>query len=235
MQDPDGSAPTSRRARKWGYRILVAVIGVVFVVSAVSVGHVAFRFHYTVKMKRVETEFAGVPLVQIPNDLWAMQELISEIAPDFVVETGTWHAGSAIFYASVLQQVNPKARVITVDVEPLLAEASRVPLFKRRVSVITGDSVSPRVVGEIERRVKGHTVLVTLDSLHSDEHVSKELELYSPMVSIGSYIVVQDTWLPGPRDAVERFLESHAEFEVDHSREKWFFTKFESGFLKRVR
>lgn len=191
------------------------------------------------------TGWLGVQTVQLPSDNWMMQELIARIKPDYIVETGTFHGGASLFYATVLSQVNPRGRVITIDVKPRTATAAKFPLFRERVSVITGSSTAPEVVDRVAKEVRGRTVLVTLDSLHTRDHVLKELELYAPMVSKGSYLVVQDTALngnpieathgPGPMEAVTEFLKGHPEFQLDRNAEKFLATFYPGGWLKRVK
>ena len=107
------------------------------------------------------------------------------------------------------------------------------------------EPVSPEVISEIAQRVGSGTVLVTLDSLHTKEHVLKEMNLYSRFVTPGSYLIVQDTNInghpvyptfgPGPMEAMEEFLKSNRDFEVDRSREKYMLTAYPSGFLKKTR
>lgn len=190
------------------------------------------------------TGWLGVQTVQVPTDNWMMQELIAETKPDFIIETGTFQGGAALFYAAVLTQVNPGGRVITVDVTPKVKAASKFPIFRGRVKVITGSSTAPEVVAQIAKEVKGQKVLVTLDSLHTKDHVLKELELYAPLVSKGSYLVVQDTVVnghpvdpnhgPGPMEAVEDFLKRHPEFQRDANAERFLLTFYPGGWLKRV-
>ena len=188
--------------------------------------------------------WTGVPSWQVPLDNWVMQEMIWEVKPDFVIETGTFKGGTALFYAGVLDQISPTAKVITVDIESQISEAAQRPLFKERVEFIQGDSVSPRVIKMIAEKVKGQKSLVLLDSLHTKEHVLKELKLYSQFVSVGSYIVIHDTTFgneawptygPGPMEAVKDFLKQNPNFTVDHSREKFLLTFSPSGFLKRIK
>ncbi|MFH1857443.1 MAG: CmcI family methyltransferase [Candidatus Omnitrophota bacterium] len=192
------------------------------------------------------TKWLGIPSVQNPCDMWAMQEIITEVKPDFIVETGTYKGGSSLFYASVLEGVHPRGKVITVDIESYVRDASRSDTFKKHVEFIQGDSVSPEVIRVIAERVKGHKVMVTLDSLHTKEHVLKEMERYSPLVSVGSYLVVQDTiasspsFSPlglggGPLEAVGEFLAKNDNFVIDRTREKFLLTFYPSGYLKRVR
>lgn len=193
-----------------------------------------------------KTTWLGVVCEQTPHDNWMMQEIIYEIKPDFIIETGTYKGGSALFYATVLDHVNKDGKVITVDIENQLdSNASKQEIFMKRVEFILGDSVSQKVINTIDKKVKNHTVLVTLDSLHTKEHVLKELKLYSNFVSVGSYIIVQDTNInghpvlpafgPGPMEAVEEFLKTDDRFIIDHSREKFLITFYPSGYLKRVK
>ena len=135
--------------------------------------------------------------------------------------------------------------MITIDVEPQVADASKRPLWKQRVELIVGSSVEPRVTDHIAQEVRDKTVLVTLDSLHTHDHVLKEMEIYSKLVTPGSYLVVQDTnlnghpvlpqWGPGPMEAVQEFLRTHDNFVVDRGREKFLLTFYPGGWLKRVK
>ena len=192
------------------------------------------------------TKWLGVSSQQNPCDNWAMQEIISEIKPDFLIETGTAGGGSSLFYATILGYVNENGKVITVDIKNKIEkQAAELPIFKKRIEFILGDSVSPEVINSIQKKVKNRIVLVTLDSLHTKDHVLKELKLYSNFVSMGSYIVIQDTNInghpvlpafgPGPMEAVEEFLKTDDRFIVDHSREKFLLTFYPSGYLKRVK
>jgi len=194
-----------------------------------------------------ESSWLGIKSEQYPTDNWITQELITEIKPDFIVETGTNYGGTALFYANVLEKVNTGGKVITVDIENNISGASQFKSFQERVEFIQGDSASAAVVDEIAKRVGNGRVLVTLDSLHTKGHVSKELSLYSPLVSLGSYIIVQDTHISrrsdslsfsregGPLEAMEEFLRNHKNFKVDKSREKYLITQHHPcGFLKRI-
>ena len=204
-----------------------------------------------------QTTWLGVSSVQTPCDNWVMQEIIYEVKPDFIIETGTLQGGTTLYYASVLEQVNKNGKVLTVDIEDSRdKKALESELFKERVEFIKGDSVSQEVIDKIGERVKNHTVLVTLDSLHTKEHVLKELKLYSQFVSPGSYIVVQDTywdlmarsmkkdlvargWMEnraeGPLGGVKEFLKTNDNFQIDKSKEKYLLTWYTSGYLKRIK
>jgi len=144
------------------------------------------------------TTWLGIPSEQAPTDNWSMQEIITETRPDYIIEAGTANGGTTLFYATVLSFVNPDGKVITVDVEPHVDKASKLPIWKQRVEVIVGSSVDPKVAGQIAQEVSGKKVLVTLDSLHTHDHVLREMEIYSKLVTPGSYLVVQDTNINGP-------------------------------------
>jgi len=192
-----------------------------------------------------QTKWLGIENLNNPCDCWIMQEIITEIKPDFVIETGTYKGSTSLFYAMVLREVNKNGKVITVDIAKNIDEASKRDLFKERVEFIEGSSTSPEVIDAISKRVKGCKVVVTFDSDHTKEHVLKELNLYSNFVSLGSYMVVQDTVLgghpvnpnfgPGPMEAVEEFLKTNKNFEIDHSRERFLVTWYPSGYLKRIK
>ena len=174
-----------------------------------------------------QTFFHNVQIEKNPLDLWMMQQLIYEIQPDFIVETGTWRGGSALYWAHTLNGAGlEKSRVITVDIQDQTKNAAAHPLWKY-VTFMKGSSTDPKIVAEITRLVQGHKVIVALDSDHSMKHVLDELHAYSPMVSARSYLVVEDTHIdgiptqpeagPGPLAAVQKFLAEDAgkAFEQD--------------------
>lgn len=225
-----------------------------------------FTSAYIDKNLMFDNHYLGVEIWQNPFDMWVFQQMITELKPDVIVETGTAHAGSTLFFATMLEKINPDARIITIELDPEvdknISKARSYPVFNRMVSLIKGDSVSADTIKQIHalidkaKQEKGKTnklvVLVTLDSLHSAKHVLKELELYSKFVSPGSYIVVQDTvidqkkkyfdwfvgpWsegsVAGPAQAVNEFLERSPDFHRDSRWEKYYFTFYPGGFLKK--
>ena len=209
---------------------------------------VAQRFHqlsYDSPSTWQRNRWMGIKAFQNPNDAWIIQEIISEVKPDFIIETGTLWGGSALIWASILEHINPEGRVITVDIEDSTAEARKHPLFQRKVDFMLGSSTSPTVLEDIGRKVKGRKVLVILDSDHSKTHVLKELQSYAPFVQAGSYIIVQDSnvnghpvypnYGPGPYEAIEEYLETNSNFEPDRDRERLLYTMHPNGFLKRIR
>jgi cephalosporin hydroxylase len=185
------------------------------------------------------TTWLGVTVWKCPLDLWIYQEMIHEIRPDLIVETGTAFGGSALYMASVLDLVG-NGRVVTVDVR----EEPGRPRHER-ITYLCGSSVSEPVVEQVRDMARLKRVLVVLDSDHGKDHVLKELAAYSPLVTPGSYVVVEDTSVnghpvlpdfgPGPAEAVAEFLGANPDFEVDRTREKFYLTFNPGGFLKRIR
>jgi cephalosporin hydroxylase len=189
-----------------------------------------------------QSRWLGVETLQNPMDAWVTQEIIQEVKPDFIVEAGTYKGGSALLWAMVLKEVNPRGRVITIDIEDKVTGAKMQPIWGEWVDFLVGSSTDPAIVAEVKRRVAGGRVLVILDSLHTRDHVQAELELYSPLVNAGSYIIVQDTglWKPAPMkiwgsEGVRNFLAENNAFVIDHKRERFIITNNPHGYLKRVR
>jgi cephalosporin hydroxylase len=189
--------------------------------------------------------FLGIPTLQHPFDAWITQEIIAEVKPEVIVESGGFCGGSALLWATVLDQLQPTGRVITIDTEDAMAEASKLPLFQARVDFLQGSSIDPAIVSEVKQRARGRSTLVVLDSLHAEGHVAAELDAYAPLVTPGSYLIVQDTVVnghpiepdhgPGPFEAVQAFLERDDRFEADRDRERLLFTFNPNGFLRRRR
>ena len=192
-----------------------------------------------------ESKWLGIETLQNPNDVWITQEIIVEVAPDFIIETGTRRGGSACLWAMIQREVNPEGKVITIDINPVEEPVTRLAIWKERVEFRQASSVDPELVAKLAQRVRGKKVLVILDSDHREKHVYQELLAYGPMVSVGSYIIVQDTnvnghpilpdYGPGPMEALERLLSETKDFEVDASRERFLLTMHPRGYLKRVR
>ena len=137
----------------------------------------------------------GRPIIQYPQDMIAMQEIIWNIQPDLIIETGIAHGGSLIYYASILQLIG-KGEVLGIDID--IRKHNRIEIEKhamfQRIKMIEGSSISNEVANKVKEIAKGkEKVLVCLDSNHTHEHVLRELQLYSPLVSVNSYIVVFDT------------------------------------------
>lgn len=208
------------------------------------------RFHelyYNNKDTQQDIFWLGVQTWQNPNDVWIHQEIITEIKPDFIVECGTHAGGSACIWAMVLEQVNPEGKVITIDIDDEPVKTSgveKIPIWKK-CQFLHGSSTDPKIVEKVTELVKGKKVMVILDSLHTRDHVLAELKAYSPLVNVGSYLIVQDTNVnghpvykahgPGPYEAVEEFLAGNRDFVSDRRRERLMFTMHPTGYLKRLR
>jgi cephalosporin hydroxylase len=197
----------------------------------------------------------GRPVIQFPPDLIAIQELIFTVRPDLVIETGIAHGGSLIHSASILELLGGDGRVLGVDIDirPHNRAAIDAHPMRKRIDMIEGSSVDESVAARITAAAEGkQRVMVILDSMHTHDHVLKELQLYAPLASVGSYCVVLDTIiedLPGdayldrpwgkgnnPKTAVWAFLETDRRFEIDKEFEaKLLLTVAPDGWLKRVR
>jgi len=196
----------------------------------------------------------GRPIIQYPQDMIAMQEIIWNVQPDLIIETGIAHGGSLIYYASLLELIG-KGEVLGIDIDIRKhnrTEIEKHPMFKR-IKMIEGSSISRETVEQVKQHAENKkSILVSLDSNHTHEHVLAELESYAPLVSIDSYIVVFDTiveHLPegyfsqkrpwgianNPKTAVDTFLESNKQFICDSSIDnKLLISVAPGGYLKRV-
>jgi len=197
-------------------------------------------------------KWLGRPIIQFPQDIIALQEIIWEVRPRLIIETGIAHGGSLIFSASMLQLIGGEGRVIGVDID--IREHNRIEIERHplapRIPVIEGSSIDEDVSRRVANEAKENgPVLVILDSNHTHDHVLRELEIYSPLVTRGSYLVVFDTviqelpadffpnrpWGPdsNPRTAVSEFLKTNDRFEVDRQLEaKLQITVAPGGYLR---
>lgn len=182
--------------------------------------------------------FLGLPMRQIPTDNWLMAELMYEVKPDYVIEAGTLYGGSAVYYAAILELINPEGKVLTIDIDEAQIDpaAKSNPLWTRRIKFYLGSSIAPEIHQQLEAEIgQGKKVFVTLDTLHAPNHVAAELDLFSKLVSVGSYMVLQDTYYEGLPEVVAKFLESHPGWERDtKADDRYIFTKYRGGFLRRV-
>jgi len=208
-----------------------------------NVSRFEYSYHFT---------WMGLPIIQFPQDIVAMQELVWAVKPDCIIETGVARGGSLIFYASMLELLGGDGIVIGVDIDirPHNREAIEGHPMAKRISLIQGSSIDEATVAQVRKLCGSRKrVLVTLDSNHTHEHVLSELEMYSPLVTRGSYLVVFDTvvedlpkaqfpdrpWGPGnnPKTAVWEFLKRSDRFEIDKSiHYKLQLTVAPDGYLK---
>lgn len=196
----------------------------------------------------------GRPIIQLPQDLMALQEIVWRRRPDLIVETGIAHGGSLVFYASLLALLGGDRKVLGIDVEIRAHNRAAIeahPLASR-IAMISGSSTDPAIVEQVFARARGkQSVMVVLDSNHTHDHVLRELELYSPLVKRGNYLVVLDTaiedmpagsfpdrpWGPGnnPKTAVHAFLRENRRFEIDREmHEKLLLTVAPDGYLRCI-
>ena len=205
-----------------------------------------YSYHFT---------WLGLPIIQYPQDILAMQELIWKSKPDLIVETGIARGGSLVFYASMLELIGCAVRVIGVDID--IREHSRSAIERHslahRIDMVEGSSTDDVVIDRVCELASGRErVLVVLDSLHTHDHVLRELKLYSPLVRPGGYLVVFDTVIdqmpPGsypdrpwdrgnsPATAVKAFLRDSNRFEVvPDIDDKLMISATQGGYLRCVR
>jgi len=198
----------------------------------------------------------GRPIIQYPQDMIAMQEIIWNVKPDLVIETGIAHGGSLIYYASILELIG-KGEVLGIDID--IRDYNRTEIEKhpmcKRIKMIQGSSIDPGIVSKVKEHTEGkESILVVLDSNHTHEHVLAELKMYSPFVSLDSYIVVYDTiveklppdYLPGhirpwgigdnPFTALNTFIGENPQFEIDKSiNNKLLISVAPDGYLRRIK
>jgi cephalosporin hydroxylase len=182
----------------------------------------------------------GIPIAKCPMDLWIYQELITKHDIDLIVETGTFKGGSALYFANLFD-IRGKGRVVSVDIR----QPDDFPRHDR-IQYVTGRSCSGEALSRVSEAVSRATnVLVILDSDHTKTHTYFELRMYSPFVSVGSYIIAEDSsfdyypcwpeYGPGPYAATAQFLNETNEFEVDRSLEVHMISFAPGAFLKRVK
>ncbi|HEV2602646.1 MAG TPA: cephalosporin hydroxylase family protein [Microvirga sp.] len=181
-------------------------------------------------------DWLGVPIIQYPQDLVAIQEIIWRTKPDLIVETGVARGGSLIFYASMLRLLNNGGRVVGIDIDirPHNRDSIEQHPLGELITLIEGSSTELSVIAQVVEHAKtSQRTMVVLDSNHTKDHVARELELYSPLVGRGSYLIVLDTvveymrpgdvvdrpWSKGnnPLNAVEEFLQKNNRFAIDHT------------------
>ena len=201
------------------------------------------RFHelyYDSKERTwANTRWLGTPTQKCPLDLWVYQELLVKLRPDLIVETGTADGGSALYLASMCDLIG-NGRIISIDI----ADPGGRPKHDR-ITYLLGSSVDPDHVATVQQAAsEASCVLVILDSDHSERHVMDELHTYGPLVTLGSYMIVEDGNVngrpvllshgPGPGEAIDVFLTETKAFEIDEECEKFFVTFNPRGYLRKV-
>ena len=186
-----------------------------------------------------DATWLGAQALKNPLDLWVYQEIMSELRPELVVETGTYRGGSAFFLASMCDLLHG-GEVVSIDIEPVRDD---YPAHERITYLGGRSSTDADVLAAVRARAEGKRTLVILDYDHSQAHVEAELAEYTPLVPVGGYVIVEDSnigqirkdLLPGPLEAIQAFLARTDEFVVDRGREKFLVTFNPSGYLRRVK
>jgi len=197
----------------------------------------------------------GRPIIKYPNDIVATQEIIWSIQPDLIIETGIAHGGSLMLSASLLELIGGDGEVLGIDIDIRSHNRAAIeahPLFKR-IEMIEGSSVAPNIIEKVKEKAQGkQRVMVFLDALHTHDHVLQELQAYAPLVSVGSYLVLPDTFIEffpegyyadrpwdvgnNPMTALKAFREHNTDFEVDRAlNNKLMISEAFEGYLKRVK
>ena len=208
-----------------------------------------YKYEYSYHFK-----WLGRPIIQYPQDIIALQEIIWQVKPDLIIETGIAHGGSLIFSASILELIG-KGKVLGIDIKihkHNKTEIEKHGLFKR-IQMLEGSSIDEKVLKRVKQIAKNKKkILVILDSNHTHEHVLKELELFSPFVKKGSYLIVFDTVIDdmpkkllvnrpwgknnNPKSAVKEFLKTNKKFKIDKEIEKKLLvTVAPNGYLKCIK
>jgi len=218
----------------------------------VSQFHKLYYDAFTFDKTWYNTHWLGARVQKCPLDLWVYQEIIYELKPDLIIETGTLLGGSTYYLAHLCDLIG-KGKVVTIDIDPAevtLSRETRPPEKVRpqhpRITYILGSSTDPAILERVKKEaLQARTVLVILDSDHRRDHVRKELELYGSLVTKGSYMIVEDSNInghpvmsdfgPGPMEAIEDFIRGDSDFVVDRGREHHMVTFNPSGFLKKIR
>lgn len=220
----------------------------------------AFMLASTAPKYSYNFSWMGRPIIQYPQDMVAVQELIWSIQPELIIETGIAHGGSLIFSAAMLElnaacggPADAQVLGIDIDIRAHNRAAILAHPMNKRITMFEGSSIAPDMVAGVKAIASAKArVLVMLDSNHTHEHVLAELEAYAPLTTVGSYCVVFDTivehlppgmypgrtWGPGdnPLSALKQYLSTHTEFEIDTDIDhKLLISVAPSGYLKRVR
>lgn len=186
------------------------------------------------------TYWMGIPTRKCPLDFWIYQEIMFDVKPDVIVECGTSRGGSALFLAQMCDLMS-RGAVITIDIEPSEGKPTHP-----RITHLVGSSTADNIVAKVKSAIKpSDVVLVIRDSNHHKYHVDEELRIYADIVTVGSYLIAEDSNLnghpvepefgPGPQEAIQEFLSKNGNYVIDKSKEKFYLTFNPNGYLKRVK
>lgn len=201
-----------------------------------------------------QTNWFGEPILNLPSDMFALQEILYETQPDYIVEVGTAWSGSLLFYSTIMEALGGE-EIIGIDVyipDDLKERIGSFETLSERIHWINASSTEQETLDEVQERVgESRDVMVILDSDHTHDHVLQELEMYAPLVGEGNYLVCCDTWIedspaevhqdrdwgPGnsPATALDDFLEGNDDFKPDPRIDnKLLFSCNPGGYLKRT-
>ena len=191
----------------------------------------AFKVYARWNQNLFESRWRGELAAKNPCDAWVSQEIIHKCKPDIIIETGSFRGGSALMLADMMS-FNGVSEIISVDAVAYNNKKDD------RITWLFGSSTNDLIVAQIKERCANKKVMIILDSDHASEHVAEELRLFSPLVSSGQYLIVEDTWWnytneKGPREAVDAFMKGNKDFVVDKHCERYLLTNNPGGFLKR--
>ena len=196
-------------------------------------------YYYSSQKTWQNTFWFGLPALKCPLDIWIYQEIIVEVKPDVIIETGTYYGGSALFMALICDVLR-QGEIVTIDID----DKPNKPQHPR-IHYLKGSSTSQKIIEHVKGIIGDRKkIMVILDSDHSKDNVLSELHAYCPWVSSGSYLIVEDSninghpvrpeWGPGPMEAIDEFLAKNHNFIVDTSKEKFLLTQNPKGYLKKL-
>ena len=187
-----------------------------------------------------KTYYRGHHILKCPLDMWIYQEMIHELKPDYIIESGTFLGGSALYFADMFDLVG-HGEIITIDIEvrPGIPHHNRIKYLKGSSSDINMFDTVMSMVGDKKN------LMVILDSDHSHQHVIDEMRMWHSVIPVGGYMIVEDSNVnghpvrpdfgPGPMEAINEFLSENSDFEIDLSRQKFYMTQNPRGYLKRIK
>lgn len=203
------------------------------------------EFHRFYEKARIweGNNWMGSACWKLPFDAFIIQEIIYQTRPNYIIETGTGHGGSALFYASICELLG-EGKVVTIDIEDKCDNANEFE-WEDRITYLHGSSINPIIYHDVEYICKNKRNIVILDSWHSYDHVCKEIEIYEKLVPVGSYLIVEDTHVnghpvsweygKGPYEAVDWFLSKRDNWEREYWCEKHLMTFNPGGYLRRIK
>lgn len=187
-------------------------------------------------------KWLGISLIKFPTDIMVYQQILFETRPNIIIECGSAYGGSALFYANMFELMKIDGKILSIDI----VNHKKVPVVHDMISFLFGSSTDINMVENIKKMIKPtDRVMVVLDSDHKKDHVLKEMQLYSNLVTIGCYMVVEDGGVnghpvypkhgPGPYEAIDEFIKINNNYKIDYDRQyQYLFSCHPNGWLKRI-